>query len=172
MLPVAANALTWFKAFKPQCLYLAGACLLIGSCTGGTAGWKVASWKASKEIGALELKIEQRKTEDAKALTDAANREIEIRDEVRRELEPKREAVEALADAVRNLGHDVRVCSSTSRLQISSPTPGTVAASTGEQSRAGETVLRELVETIAKRCDDQANLNNALIQWATAQRAD
>lgn len=162
-----STARTFLANFSIPCLYIAGVAALVGA----YGGWQVTSWAKSGAVAGLQRDIEAMKLERQTAQTRAAQREIEIRDEVRAEYEPKQEAINALAVAVRDLGRGVRVCESTSRLQLSQPAAGIVEASPGEQSRTGEAVLRELVETIAERCDQQGNQLNALIQWVTADRS-
>lgn len=152
---------TFFGLFKGPSLIFALVAFLAGSSTGLWFGYKAGQVPALKAQQAL---LEYKGAIDRSALADT-QRQIAIRDDVRKSYDTAKESIDALAADLRIIRRDVRLCNAKSAMPLPGPTPGVGQTGPVGQSRPADEVLQELAAYLAERADEQAARQNALIQW-------
>lgn len=166
-----ATARTFFTAFTGPCLYIAITGLTLGLALGSWGGAKVAYRLTEGRALRAERTLAEYKTETAKAIAEAAAKQIVIRDDVRKSHEAAQTAINVLASDLRAMRRDVRVCAAASTMRVPTPAPRVSEAGGDGQPRPADAVLQELAAYIAQRSDEQAAQLNALIDWLQKTQA-
>lgn len=146
--------------------------LMIGMGLGYYVGWGAGKASALPRAVRAETALRELQTEMAKAIEQAAVRQVEIRDEVRAQYEDQNIKMDALNLRLRDLRDGVRLCNATSVLPIPPTTPGANPEENSGQPRPADVVLQELAADLARRCDGNAVQLNALIDWINMTRGE
>lgn len=155
-----ATAATWLNSFRGPCLILAVAAALGGA---GTATWATRAVMDGKVVRA-EARMRDAELAVVKAERDQLQRDITLREEVRREYDSKLDGIAALAHDIQRRVGAVRLCRvppSAGDLQVPGAAGGTDAA--GEGGQSGD--IGPALVQLAERCDRTAEQLNALISW-------
>lgn len=145
--------------------------LLVGAGLGYGMGYKLGAASVLPRAVRAEQEFLQFKTEIAETISKAAANEVRLLNAIRAAYRDKKIELEI---ANRNLAaarDNVRLCESTSSMQISHPTTGIDGASENEQPRNADEVLSDIAAQIASTADEQGARCNALIEWVEGIQA-
>lgn len=144
--------------------------LIIGFGLGYYGGWQAGKASALPRAIKAETALRDLQTEMAKAIERAAVKQVEIRDDIRRQYEDQNIKMDALNLRLRDLRAGVSLCASNSVMPIPPSTPGANPEENTGQPRAADVVLQELAAQIARQCDGTTVQLNALIDWINKTR--
>jgi len=144
--------------------------LVVGGFLGYYIGYNTGKASALPRAVKAETALRDLQTEMAKAVERAALKQVEIRDDIRRQYEDQNIKMDALNLRLRDLRAGVSLCASDSVMPIPPTTPGANPEENSGQSRPADVVLQELVAQIARQCDGTTIQLNALIDWINKTR--
>lgn len=140
--------------------------LIVGGGIGYYVGYNVGEARTLPAVLKAERQLAEYQVATSEALRLAAERQVTVRDEVRKQYEDDRIKLDAMGRRLSDVSRGVRLCES---VVGGLPVPGAAAGAgaegdAGQPAAAGE-VLAELAASIAARCDQQGAQLNALIDW-------
>ena len=144
--------------------------LVVGFSLGYYGGWQAGKASALPRAVRAEKALSDLQTEMAKAIESAAVKQIEIRDEIRRQTSDANIKMDAINLRLRDMRRDVRLCESESVMPIPTATPGASEEENTGRPRDADVVLQELVAQISRQSDACAIQLNGLIDWITNTR--
>lgn len=161
MIAGLATGLTWLRAFKGPCLALA----LGGVLVGGAGGYKLASAIADGRVARAEKALSDFRLEIAAARTAILERDKQISDLVEESRLEHKAGVDAVADAVRDMGRRLQLCATKSDVRVTLSAEGAIEAVPGEQLRDLAESVREYAEACGRGRDRDAVDHNSLVDW-------
>lgn len=139
--------------------------LLVGAGLGYGMGYKVGAASVLPRAVRAEQALLQFKTETAEAMARAKDQEVKVLNAIRVRFHEKQTELEIARRNLAAARDGVRLCESTSTLQISHPSTGIDGISQDGQPRNADQVLSDIAAEIARTADTQGARCNALIEW-------
>ena len=161
-----SDILTLGRNFAPWFAAVALAAFLGGNWSGYTVARLVYTGRTER----AERMLAEYKGAVAEAMAVDAQRQVVVRDEVRRTRDEQRTLLDSIHGDLASISRDARVCASTSTMRVPGAAAGVDEKAAGQQSRAADAVLQELASFLAARADSDAIDHNALIDWVTRTR--
>lgn len=163
-LPGLASAVTWLKAFKVECLYLAIAAFLAGAAVSGYTTHKITRAFDRTTIAEARQELADWKTAAAQERIDAANRNAAIMKAAKSQYDEQMAAITGLSGDLKRIAAGVSVCTSVSTLRVPASPVGPSSPAEGGESRRADVVLQELAAEFARRADSNAAAYNSLME--------